>query len=118
MMMIEKVAKLSKEELDELNEYDRKNVPRFRRMASRPQAALGSQRAQAALGAMSGGTLANLIARGSKYTRKYKGLATLAGVAGGAAAAGGAGMMAQKSKGEAAKMFPYEGSRSKGGKKR
>ncbi len=112
MRMIEKVARagqLTSRQLEELEDYDKEYTRHFRTMASKPQAAMGAQRSGAVLGAMTGGTLANLIARGSKYTRRHKGIATALGVLGGALATGSAGMVAQKSKRQAAKMYPYEG---------
>lgn len=111
MIMIEKIARagqLTSRELEHLEDYDRKSTKHFRSMASKPQSALAAQRSGAVLGATSGGTLANLLARGSKYTRRHKGIATALGVVGGALATGSAGMMAQKSKRQAAKMFPGE----------
>ena len=110
MMKIARAGQLTPAQLNELEDYDKKSVKHFRSMASKPQAALAAQRSGAILGAMSGGTLANLLARGSKYTRRHKGIATALGVLGGGLATGGAGMMAQKSKRQAAKMFPYEDS--------
>lgn len=105
MRMIEKLAQLTRKEVEEAEKGEKKQTEHFRTMARRPQAALGSQRAQAVLGALGGGTLAHALARKAKGARIP--LAIL-GAMGGGMAAGGAGMIPTLSRREAAKKFPYE----------
>ncbi len=103
MLMIEKLAQLTRKELQESAGADKKYTKHFRRMTSRPQSALGSQRAQVTLGALGGGTLGATLAG-----KRYKIPAAILSAIGGALATGAAGMKHVVSKKKAAKEFPYE----------
>lgn len=108
MRTIEKLAQLTRKELEESAKAEKEYTQQFRRAATRPQAALGAQRAQVLLGAMGGGTIANLLARGSRYARRHKGKLSALGAIAGALGTGASGMMPVMSKRQAAKEFPYE----------